>query len=175
MSTEHDPLDVPVDELSSTGDLADLAERRRRFAELTARKKALDADKRKVQRELDDLEGQVLNDYAELGTDSMRTTVDEQRFTVHLATEVFARPLKSGVNDRGDAASTDEDWAAACKALRDVGLGHMVGERFNAQSLGAWVREFRETHGPNWREQLPDETTAALDLGDRQRVRVRKA
>lgn len=167
--------EVPVDELSSTGDLADLVARRREFARLTMRKRELAAEQRTVQKELDELEAKVLEDYAELGTDSMRTEVGEQRYTVHLATEVFAGPLKTGINERGEDTSTEEDWAAACKALRAIGLDDLIGERFNAKSFGAWVNEFRTEHGPSWRDELPEEVAAALRLGDRQRVRVRKA
>lgn len=165
---------VEVDEVTPGG-LDTMSERRERFAALTARKRAIEAEKREVQKELDALEALVLDDYAELGTDSMRTVIGEQRYTVHLATEVFAGPLKSGVKDKGDEASTDEDWARACAALRAVGLGHLVGEKFHPGSLGSWVNELRDEHGPDWRDHVPDTVLDALRIGDRQRVRVRKA
>ncbi len=174
MSVESNREAVPVDELSSTGDLGDLVERRRRFAELTAEKKDLAAEQRRVQRELDELEDQVLEDYVELGTDSMRVVVGEQRYTVHLAPELYARPHKSGVDERGNDVSTEEDWEAACTAVREAGRPDLVAERFNTQSLTGWIRELREQHGPGWREALPPGLADAIEISDRQRVRVRK-
>lgn len=166
---------VEVDELTSAGGLAEIAERRQKFAELTLEKRMIAAKGKKVQSELDKLEEQIIEDYVELGTDSMRTTIGETTVTVHLATDVFAGPLKSGVNDKNEPSSTEQDWEIACAALREIGLGELVGERFHAQSLGAWLKEFREEHGPNWRDELPEEAVEALRIGERQRVRVRKS
>lgn len=166
--------EVPIDELSSTGDLAEIVERRERFTRLTLRKRTLSADLRKTQAELDELEDQVLEDYSELGTDSMRVTLGDRRFTVHLAPEIYARPLKSGVDEKGDEVSTEEDWERACAAVREAGRPDLVAERFNTQSLTGWIRELREQHGPGWKEALPPGLGEALEIRDRQRVRVRK-
>lgn len=165
---------IEVDELTSVGGLEEIKARRQKFAELTMKKRELGAQIKSIGKELDELEQKVIDDYVELGTTSMRTSLGDNNFTVHLTTDVFAGPLKSGVDDSGDPKSTEQDWEIACAALREIGLGELVGERFHAQSLGSWLKEFREEHGPKWKDDLPEEVAEALRLGERPRVRVRK-
>lgn len=168
---------TPADVITSVGEssLAEAGARRLRFATRKMRKSALDAASKRIKRELDELEALLLDDYAELGTDKMNVDARGVRQSLYLAPDVWARPLKTGVDDRGNETSTDEDWAKAVDALRAAGLGDYVQERFNVQSLSSWLREFREAHGPNWREQLPDEFDGAIEITDRMQIRMRKA
>lgn len=167
---------APADVITSAGEgsLEAARERRKRFAELTVEKRELKARERAINDELADLEERLLDDYAELGTDSMRADVGEDRYTLYLSPDLWAGPIKSGINDRGEPQATDDDWSAANDALRAAGLGDYLHERFNVQSFSSWLRGFRDEHGPNWRDVLPDELIEALNIDDRMRVRMVK-
>lgn len=177
MSTKRASDDSSADVITSVGEssLQEAAERRRKYAELTLAKRGHEADAKKLSKELAKLADQILDDFAELGTDSMRTEVDGTKHTVYLKPELWAGALKTGVNDKGDDESTDEDWARAIDAARAAGLDDMIGERFNAQTFSSWLREFRAEHGIDWRDQLPDGFADAIRIDESVKVKVRKA
>lgn len=171
--------EVPVDVITSAGpaSLAEAAERRRRYAELTFESRDLVSKANGLKRELGELEERIKDDFAELGTDSMRTVLDDRGFTasVHLAPDFYARPHRNGIDERsGEPKATDEDWALAVDALKKGGLAEYVQERFHIGALSSWLKGFREEHGIGWRDSLPPGLEDALDLGENMRVRVRK-
>lgn len=168
--------DAPADITTSAGadSLREAAERRKRLAEIDVEIKACAAAERKLKSERADLEEQVLEDLIELGTDSMRTDLDDgTRRTVRIDRTIWAGAPKTGEKD-GEPVTTDEDWKTACDALRTAGLDYLVGERFNSQSLSSYMREFAKEHGPGWRDKLPPELEV-LRIDDKPVVRTRKA
>lgn len=167
----------PADVITSAGaaSLSAARDRRARFAQLDADKRKLDADKRAILAEMADLGPQIIEDFVELGTDSIRVMVGDVRKSVYLNADLWAGPVKSGVDDYGEATATDEDWKRAVTAARAAGCGHLVQERFNGQSFSKWLREFRTEHGPGWRDALPAGFEAAISIKADTSVKVKKA
>lgn len=133
-------------------------QRARRFIELTSRKRAIDAEKREIQKELDDLETEILDEFADEGID--RISVDG--YTIGLRRDIWARPAKDP-----DTGETLRD--AAVNALRAAGLDDYVKEDFNVQSLSAYVRELVDNGDP-----IPDELRDALHVTEGYKVSVTK-
>lgn len=175
----------PADVITSAGpsSLEQARERRERYVELEAQKRALAAQAKRIGAEMEKLGDSLLDDFAELGTDKLTAGVpagelvieyDALKLSLSIGHDLWAGPLKTGIDDKGNDTSTDEDWERACDALRLLGCGDMLGERFNSQSFSAWLREFRAEHGIGWRDELPEAVAEALRISDIPKVKVRK-
>jgi len=134
-------------------------ERARRFIALTARKRAIDAERREITKELDTLETAILDEFAEHGID--RIALDG--YTLGLRRDIWARPAKDP-----DTGETLRD--AAINALRAAGLNDYVREDFNVQSLSAYVRELIDNG-----DDVPDELRDSLHITEGYKVSVTKA
>lgn len=172
-----EPADAPADIITSVGagPLAEAAARRNRYAQLDAEVRDLNAKKRHKAAEMAALMPQILDDFVELGIDSARAVVGDERKAIYIDTKLWAGPRKTGVGPKGELVATDADWARAVSAACAAGCGHLVQERFNGISFTSWLREFRDEHGPQWRDALPAEFLAAIDITDDPRIGVRKA
>ncbi len=124
----------------------------REFIALTSRKRELEADLRQVQDRLNELEPQLVEMFGEEGL--QRTSIDG--WTAFLQEDIWASPAEG-------------DIARLCAALKEAGLGDMVAETVNRQTLSAWVRE-RLRDG----EPLPDLVDPAINVSRGFRLRARK-
>ena len=103
-----------------------------RFVDATLRKRALEAELRELQKELDELggeNGKLLDDFFELGASSVKT----KGGTVYINSQLWAG---AAIGDDGGS-----DYDRTCAALVAAGLGDFVQKRFNAQTVSAWLRE----------------------------------
>lgn len=139
------------------------------FVALHERKRELDAELKKVSKQLDDLEEILVPQFITDGVQSMN--VDGR--TVYIQKEVYAGPL----NGRDEVI----------EALKSSDLGQYVAENYNAQSLKAYVREIaKEVELVCGREQqlydeqavlaaLPPALAAAVKVSFVHSLRSRKA
>lgn len=112
----------------------------RRFAELDRLKKEKSGELDKIKEELAELEPQILDQFAEEGVGRISVTNGVRDVTIHTTRKIRAQA----------AQGQDPDAvAAACKA---AGIGHLVAERANMNTLSAYVRELDEAG-----EDLPPE------------------
>jgi len=105
----------------------------KRYAELVKRKRKLDAEVKKIKKQLADLEEPVLGYFGD-------QCIEQQRFDG--VTLSVRRELWAGHNG---------DVDAACQALVEAGYGDLVGRRFNTSQLSAVVREWDRAG-----EEIPD-------------------
>jgi hypothetical protein len=146
----------------------------RKFIELDEQKRTHEGALEKVKKQLALLETELMARFEHSGM--QRLNVDG--VTVYLHRQIWAK-------------AANGDHVTATHALKEVGLGHMVEERFNAQTLSAWVRERkRETeealrdddpnHKPvvlapeELRKVLGEPLTSALDISEKFSLRTRK-
>lgn len=175
--SDEPTTDAPADIITSAGagSLKAAGDRRRERAELHTRKQELNTELKDVAERAAELDELLQEDYAELGTNTARAKLpDGREFTVSLEPELRGSPVKTGINDKGEDEATDEDWAKACEAMRAAGWGDLVREQFNSNSLSKRLRELRDEHGPDWRDELPDEFDGAIKVTAGTRVSVRK-
>lgn len=119
---------------------------------LVGEKRALEAELRPVQDQLNKLEVELLDDFAEAGIQS----VNAHGMTVYLNRE-FSAKLKEGVNKQDAIAAFERAGLHDC---------------FNLawQTMKGIVREYQERDEP-----LPAEVAAVVDVADYYRLRSRKA
>ena len=132
----------------------------KKFVELTKRKKDIRQELSFVQEELDILEKQIEEMFIEEGVPSMKLG----KTNVYLRTQMFVSPKRREDIDE----TTDDAKARACQALRAAGLGWLVAEGFNANTLRSALKEMKEEDGC-----LPHEIEAAFNITERFRVGVR--
>lgn len=114
-----------------------------RFVEIEKEIRDLKARLDTLTNERSELEEVLLRQFEESGVNSMRIN----GMTVYPMRQLWA-------------GARDGDYERACQALRDAGLSDYVHERFNVQSLSAYVREQAKTLlGP---EAGPDEIIGVL-------------
>lgn len=100
------------------------------FARLTQRKRDLEHELNQIKDELKPLEEQILDELAANGWQNI--THADSGYTFYIRRQIWAR------------AADGEDRTAACRALKQAGLGDFVGETFNTHSLSAHFRELAE-------------------------------
>lgn len=103
--------------------------------------------------EMTDLEAEVVQMFLDAGLDRVRLG---KKTTVYLRTQLWA-------------SATEGNYERACAALRAVGLEDMVQERFNSNTLSAYVREQADLGIP-----LPGELTEAITVTEKHSVLTRK-
>ena len=106
----------------------------RLYAEKTAQRKLLDAEVNALKAELALLEADLLEAYATEGVLSERVETDYGNFNVGPRSQLWAT-APDGEGEEG------KDYARGCEALRAVGWGDFVQERFNTMTLSSHVRE----------------------------------
>lgn len=123
----------------------------RRYRELREAADVAEAEKKAYKEEADKLEQQLVEMYSDAGLQNL--SVDGK--TVYLHRSTFAQRLP-GV----DAEMVEE-------ALREAGAGDLIKTTVNANTLGAYVREFDEREEP-----LPEPIAKVLQLGERFSIRI---
>ncbi len=121
---------------------------------LAKRKQELEAELREVKGKLEKTETRLTDYFAEKGLKNLRT----ENGMAYLSREIFA----------GLTPEEDGGHEAAHAALRQHGLGYMVKDGVNANTLRAYVRE-REEAG----EELPRDLLPHIRITEVFRVRVR--
>ena len=106
----------------------------RRIAEIKRLIAAKDEDVKALKKELRPLEKALLEEFAEKGLQSVKIAEGNRKVTVFLKRDLRATNLVS-----------PEATAAACRA---AGLEHMVGERVNANTLSAYIRDLERADEP---------------------------
>lgn len=131
----------------------DLVRRYAELKDLAAQKKSdLDVTKK----ELEELQAQLLEQFAEDGVASMGVKIGSSRKTIYTARMLVATNLKG-----------PEATAEAC---RRAGLEEMVKETVNANTLSAYVRQMEEAGEP-----LPDAFEGVVGTFEKFTVGVRSS
>jgi len=130
----------------------------KKFTQLTEEKKALKQKLRDIQVELDALENQIEEHFVESGVSSMKVGGR----TVYLRKQLFVSP------NAMEGESPEDAKRRACRALQTSGLGWLVSEGYNSNTLRAVIREMQEDG-----HEFPLTLTDALKITERYRVGVR--
>ena len=123
----------------------------KRFVELEKERREVETRLKSIKEEAKSLTEAILGDFEEAGM--TKATIDG--VTVYVQRTLWAKALEG-------------DYERACEALRQAGLDVYVHERFNVNSLSAFVRE-RDKAG----EPLPDAFKGAVDVEERFDVKTR--
>lgn len=124
-----------------------------KFMELEARRRALEEELDAVKAELNILQDQVLDDWADRGWQNAKIN----GVTVYVAHEFFCSK-RAGV-----------DTQIICDTLRQHGLGNIVAEAYSAQSLKSWVKERLDNGDP-----IPEPLKSLLNYDSIPRLRTRR-
>ena len=123
----------------------------RKWAKLDSVKKALEFKLAQINNQMTDIEGPILENMASTEISSIK--MDGK--TVYVHTSYFAE-----VSSRAEAKD----------AIKAAGFDNLVSENYNANSLSALVREFR-----NEGKELPKAFAGVIKIGERNGLRSRKA
>lgn len=129
-----------------------------RFVEADSAYKRLKAESKDAKMERDEIEERLREHFIDQGVQNMKVN----GVTVYLYSQKWAGVQR---DDEDRRTATDEERERAIQALRDAGLGWMVKEDFNTQTLSAWVREL---------DELPPEFEGAINVTERTELRTRK-
>ena len=130
------------------------------YVDLVARKRDLESEVNLIKKQLAPLEAQLIDDLAEEG---LRSKTTAGGVTVYLNRKIYARAGELGK-------------PAACKALREVGLGDLVEESFNTNTLSAHFRQIAKDyiaehgHGATLDDLLPEPLRGAIHLSEDHRL-----
>lgn len=136
----------------------------REFVDLNTEQKRLKARLSEIEARKRALEPECKNLLFELGDDEDPGHMRIAGHTMYLHPDLYARPK-------------DGDRERTARALVENGLGHLVKEDFNINSLSAWVREVKakgDAASQQEREQLAG-ILEYLELTESWSVRTRKA
>lgn len=120
------------------------------YTALHARKAALADDLAATNKDISALEAVLLEQFAEDGIQSIKT---QDGPTVYLQVQLWARPIGGREN--------------AMEALRLAGLGDLVEETVNLQTLSAWCRERLKSE-----EELPASFAGQIATAETTHVKV---
>ena len=126
----------------------------RTYAQLATRRADLDDEIAAVKARMEEIHPAVLEHFQVSGT--QRTTVDGR--TLYLKRDLYVGRANGITQER------------ACEALREAGLGDFVAERYNANTVSAYMREL-DRQG----DQLPAVLEGILVVNETFRILVRKA
>ena len=118
------------------------------YAELTEKRRKLEAEVKRLATDLAAREEMLVEEFAKAGIQNIKTSSGQ---TVYLNREIFARLVG--------------DHEEALDAFRRAGLGDLVKESVNAQTLRAYVREMDEV--------LPEGLQPYIDVTEVFRMRMR--
>ena len=136
------------------------------FIELDEQRKGKDSEIDKIKERMAELEPQIMERFENAGMQSMKST---QGTVIYVR-----RDLWSGAKEGADVLLLE--------ALKSVGLGDMVKEKVNTQTLSAYVREQeKEQFGQNVSAKpeeiigvLPEPLRNAIAITERFSLRTRK-
>lgn len=130
-----------------------------RFAELSARKRELQEELKQTNTELGVLEEQLLPQFENAGVQNMRIN----GMTVFIHRQIWA-------------GAEDGDTERAVDALKAAGLTDYVAEKFNTNSLSAWVREqVAVADTEDLYDALPPEFRGSISVAERFQLRARRS
>ena len=125
----------------------------RRYADLAIEKRDLDARRRGIVADMDELRPALLEQFASHGIQSLRIA---EVGTTYLHETGWVRVKREGEK------ATMEETDRALEALRVAGLGDLIAEKWNVQTLSAiwreWLRDGVEPD-QHLRDALDYETT----------------
>lgn len=130
------------------------------YVDLTARKRDLETQVNILKKQLAPLEAQLVEELAQEG---LRSKTTSGGTTVYLIRKIYARAGEAGK-------------PAACKALRAAGLGDLVEESFNTNTLSAHFRQQAKAfieehgHGASLDQLLPEPLRGAIHLTEDHRL-----
>ena len=124
----------------------------RNWLEHERQKRDLDEQLKALKAKLKTLEDAALEYLAEEGI----TSVKMNGSTVYMSTSTYA--------------SLSDDKDAAMVALKEHGIGDLVKESVNSNSLASWVREQRETE-----EGIPEALEPHVTISEVTRLRMRSS
>jgi hypothetical protein len=153
--------------MTETTPKVDIFDQGRRFAELYRLKKQADDDAKAYAEELRRLEQAIMDDMTEKGIEKF--TIGGLDVTLYIHRQLWANAAKDP--DTGETSEATK--ARAIEALREAGLGGMVYETFNVQTLSAHIRTLIPEQG--MMPVLPPELEGALDISEKFSLRVIKA
>lgn len=136
----------------------------REFVELNNEKRRLKARLKEIEQRLGAIEPECMHLLIELGDEEHPGNMRIAGATMYLHPELYARPK-------------DGDRARTAQALVANGLGYLVKEDFNINSLSAWIREVKakgDAASPTEQQQLAG-IMDYLELTENWSVRTRKA
>jgi sigma54-dependent transcription regulator len=120
------------------------------YAELTEQRRKLEAEVKRLATDLAAREEVLLEEFAKAGIQNIKTSAGQ---TVYLNREIFAKLVG--------------DHEEALDAFREAGLGDLVKESVNSQTLRAYVREMDEV--------LPEGLQPYIDVTEVFRMRMRSS
>jgi len=135
------------------------------FIELDEKRKKMEGDVDKLKEELQKLEPQIMERFENAGMQSMKS---KSGVVVYIRRDLWA----------GAAEGAD---ALLLEALKTVGLGDMVKEKVNTQTLSAYIREAEREHFagaaseiPKLISVLPEPLRGAVAITEKFSLRTRK-
>lgn len=111
----------------------------------------MDRQRKKMEMHLKDLKEKLARLMPQVEEELIQSGVDSLKIdgaTISTRTQLWAKP-KNG------------DYAAACEGLKLAGLGEFVAERFNTQTLSAYVRELAKDEKP-----LPEPLQEVIEVSE---------
>jgi hypothetical protein len=121
------------------------------FVDLENDRRDLELRLKQIKERRQELEEKLLSQFEESGVQSMRVN----GMTVYMHRQLWA-------NHNGDKETT-------VQALRASGLGDMIYETFNSQTLSAWVREMEDID-----TEIPEAVRPHLKLSERFSIRTQR-
>lgn len=149
--SEQAEVEAPVKQLT-------LAEKERKFVDLTFEKRDISAREKEINSELRQLNDEIRDQWEE----QQKTSSGLVDANLHLKKEGFVKVVREG-----DKA-TAEEKQRACDALVAAGHEEYVERGFNSQSVSSLARE------EHWDQELPEELKGALTFEPEWKLSVRK-
>ena len=132
----------------------------KRYAELEKQRRELKVQLDSVKEQIAEIEEDVLNAMAELGTDQLRV----DGFTIYQDHRIWASPA------RGEGENLEDAHRRAMEILEKFGWDDVGGIRINTNKLSAKVRRYINKHG-----ELPEELQSVIKITEQYRPKARKA
>lgn len=147
--SETEAKEVPIEEM----DLAALADK---FAELAGERSEHEEEVGRLKKAQEELKGFILTRMQETGISRLRS--EKHSRTIFLHRQLWAK-AQDGNNDRMFAA------------LREAGMGDMIHEAVNTNTLSSWVRDLAQEQDADIPE-LPPELKDAVGVTEKYDVRA---
>jgi hypothetical protein len=128
----------------------------KRFADLTERKKAIEAEEKAIKAEMDALEPIIIGEMADAGLQNANINGR----TYYISRRFFANPAEG------------YDKVSVSAALKSAGLGEYVTETYNSNSLAAYVRSVIKEATPEDLQAAGFDENAGIDVLETYELRM---
>ena len=163
-----------------------------RFVVLTAYKKLYESQAKALGDELSGIEDRVMQEFEQADVQNMNVTMAPTAIA-SVENEMLESFRNKGIDDihvdgrvcvylsrQLWAKVVDGNHARACTALRAAGLDDLIEEKFNTNTLSAYVRELVKGHEDDPPDTplstyLPPSFQGAIDVTEKHSVKTRKA